>query len=117
MAKIHEVVDEAGRKLNKIYENGKFAASEINKHIEKIGGYAEGSILPSDYCYNRINKAPYSCKNPSLELVEFGVYKYIGLNAKYSGIIYWKPKGGEIKKVGEWKNGAQILWEDPRNIK
>ncbi len=118
MNTIHEVVDKAGKTLKEKYNNC-IPTSEIKKKIIEIGGYAKGSILPSDYCYNRINKAPYSCRKPSLELIDNdGIYyKYWGLKAQYTGQINWKPKNGELKQVGEWKNGTQILKEDPRNIK
>ena len=67
----------------------------------------ESSLIPSDYCYNTINRGiPF--KNHLFEKIEHDNYKVLGPNYKYSGVIYWKDR-----PVGEWKSGKITL--DPLN--
>ena len=77
--------------------------------IEKYPGTNPTSIIPSDYCYNIINKAPFSFSTHLFEFLGAGSYKCLGEKYPYNGDIHWK---GE--KVGHWKNGKPILIKDPR---
>jgi hypothetical protein len=103
------IVNEAGRNLQAQSGEELLKAKDIQQEIVRLGGFARGSVLPSDYCYNRINKAPYSFCYPVFEWVERGKYRYLGPNYDYTGPILWKGK-----QIGEWKCGACNLWEDPR---
>ncbi len=78
----------------------------INKVVMKYG-CNPGSIIPSDYCYNRINNG-IDFEN-FLHIFEFmgnGLYKYLGENYPYSGTIFHKPKGGTEIAIGKWSNGV-----------
>jgi hypothetical protein len=68
------------------------------------------SIIPSDYCYNLINKDPRSFQLQRFEFIrESKKYRWIGENFAYSGPIFWKAE-----QVGIWENGKWELWSDPR---
>jgi hypothetical protein len=107
-----QVVNEAGSNLWLRFGEELLRARDISQEIERLGKgkYARGSILPSDYCYNLINKAPFSFRYPVFEWVERGKYTYLGPNYNYVGPILWKGR-----QVGEWKSGVCDVWEDPRN--
>jgi hypothetical protein len=72
-------------------------------------GTSRGSIIPSDYCYNSLNKDPASFKVHLFESVGDGMFRCLGTNYPYSGPILWK---GE--QVGKWEHGKCQLWKDPR---
>lgn len=108
-----EIVNKAGKNLSKSGED-LLETKDIGREIERLGGFAKGAILPADYCYNRINKAPYSFRYPVFEWVERGKYRYLGPNYNYTGPIFWKPRGASERQVGQWKSGICDLWEDPR---
>lgn len=64
------------------------------------------SIIPSDYCYNIINKGiPFDFH--VLEARGSGEYKVHGPNFPYTGEIMWKGK-----KIGAWQNGVKRLDEE-----
>ncbi len=78
----------------------------------------EGSVIPSDYCYNMINVGIsfsrtrvlfkdrvhlFEHTNPG----ERGDYKIIGKVSDYNGPIFWKGK-----QVGEWLNGVPSFFHD-----
>ncbi len=68
-----------------------------------------GSIIPSDYCYNRLNNGIVFEK--SLHLFEYTynkTYIYLGENYRYTGKIYHKPKSCDEICVGEWIDGEII---------
>jgi hypothetical protein len=81
----------------------------IDKVIEAFPGTKRASLLPSDFCYNIINKDPSSFTIRLFESLGAGNYKCLGENYPYVGEIYWKDK-----KVGSWINGKPVLTEDPR---
>lgn len=73
------------------------------------------SIIPSDYCYNRMNIGKW--KNPQLldfnifEYVDRGSYIYLGGNYPYNGVINYKAKGSsEELVIGEWTNGERVIY-------
>lgn len=67
------------------------------------------SVIPSDYCYNRINVDPSSFKLQVFEITSDDKYKWLGPNYPYSGPIYWKSE-----QVGKWEQGKCEIWKDPR---
>jgi len=69
--------------------------------IEQYPDTNSTSIIPSDYCYNMINKG-IIFQNHLFEQLDTGNYKVLGKNYAYEGPIFWK---GE--KVGEWKKGEK----------
>jgi hypothetical protein len=74
-----------------------------SKGIEDI---AEDSIMPTDYCYNRVNKDTSSNEFCFFEYVGRDKFKVLGENFPYKGYVYHRKKGNkEDEIVGEWKNG------------
>lgn len=67
------------------------------------------SVIPSDYCYNMVNKDTSSFKLRIFHCIEDNVFICLVENAIYSGPITWK---GEI--VGRWDAGKYSLSHDPR---
>jgi hypothetical protein len=81
-----------------------YTRKDINTLVKIAYPKSNESILPSDYCYNLINKDikdNFEKRAHFFEYVKRNTYKYIGENAAYSGKIYWKNK----YVVGEWQNG------------
>ncbi len=107
-------VNQAGKNLKLQFGERLLRTEDIEREVESLGGYAPGSVLPTDYCYNRINKAPFSFRYPVFERVERGRFRYLGPHYNYTGSILWKPRGASERKMGEWKSGKFVLWEDPR---
>jgi hypothetical protein len=110
-----QIVNEAGRNLQAKFGEELLTTSAIKEEILRLGEgeYEPGSIQPQDYCFNLINKAPYSFCYPMFEWVDQGQYKYLGPNYPYTGPIFWRPVEGE-RQVGEWKDGDCYLRKDPR---
>lgn len=109
-----QVVDEAAAGLHAQYGEGGIPSDVLKREIERIGGYARDSVLPSDYCYNVINRASFSFKHPLLVRVERGRYRYVGTGHDYTGPIMWKPKQEKERQVGSWSGGVCKLEFDPR---
>lgn len=84
-------------------------AAEIKRIVNEQYGTLESSIIPSDYCYNRINKGTSSQK-PIFEYIDNGYYRYLGLDYKFSGPLYQKPKHQEMEQIGEWRDGILTLF-------
>ena len=53
-------------------------------------GVAIGSIIPPDYCYNRINDGIILSKPTLFEYLEAGKYRCFGENYPYNGNVYHK---------------------------
>ena len=112
--KMPRMVNEAGKQLQPIYGDSGIPARELRRLAEKMGEYKAGSVLPSDYCYNMVNRATFSFLYCILVRVSNGRYKYVGPNYAYTGLVLWKPKGGQERTVGQWQAGVYVLTEDPR---
>lgn len=112
--KMAQVVNEAAAGLEAQYGGEGIPADALMREIERIGGYRRESVLPSDYCYNRINKAENSFQCPVLVQVSRGRYQYVGPSYAYTGPILWKPKQGNERLVGTWNSGDSHLDFDPR---
>ena len=71
----------------------------------------KGSILPSDFCYNRVNKGiSFEDKLHRNRLlfayVSRGVYACLGENYLYDGPVFTQPKGAKNETVvGNWNQG------------
>lgn len=68
-------------------------------------GVAIGSIIPSDYCYNRINDGITLTKPTLFEYLGPGRYRCLGENFPYTGDIY---HNGYI--VGMCENGLRKVY-------
>ena len=90
-----------------------FTCSEIKNLVtSKYNSCNPTSVIPSDYCYNRLNNGIKYEKYLHLfvykDTKESKKYIYKGLNYQYTGKIKHKPKGGYEIVVGELKNGILI---------
>lgn len=62
-----------------------------------------GSIIPSDYCYNRVNKGIEFDKKPRLfNFLGNGMYECLGENYPYCGDV---ENASDGTVVGSWQNG------------
>jgi hypothetical protein len=81
-----------------------FSSHEIiDMVLQKFPDTNKSSVLPSDYCYNRINKdieKKFRLGFHVFESLNDNLYKYLGQESSYTGPIYWKGK-----KVGDWLKG------------
>ena len=89
-----------------------FTRAEIIKIVTNLYGVME--VIPSDYCYNRVNDGIDIERNLKehkclFEYVSRNRYKYIGAGKRYTGILYHKPKGSAECEVGKIKDGI-IKW-------
>ena len=62
------------------------------------------SIIPSDYCYDRINKGIEFEKKPHLfKFLGGGMYECLGENFPFTGDV---ENASDSVVVGEWQNGV-----------
>ncbi len=66
---------------------------------------AVGSIIPSDYCYNRVNDGIALSKPTLFEYVEAGRYRCLGEHYPYNGSIYHKDL-----VVGKCESGERKIF-------
>lgn len=76
--------------------------AELRDFIQKRYKVASGSIIPSDYCYNRINDGIALTKPTLFEYLERGQYRCLGENYPYNGNIYHKEQ-----VIGSCVNGVR----------
>jgi hypothetical protein len=73
-----------------------FTRSKIINMVKTKHGINEGSIIPSDYCYNMQNVgklADASLEKFNIyEWISRGQYRYLGENYPYSGPVYSNPR-------------------------
>jgi hypothetical protein len=105
-------INEMFRDFLKGFEVGiRFQRSEIVKGIIKKYGANETSIMPSDYCFNRINKGvEYYEKRPHFFLyLSKNCYEYVGENLKYTGDVWHYPIGKEKYCFGKVQDGKFVI--------
>ena len=78
---------------------------EIISFVHNKFGITEGSIIPSDYCYNRVNDGITLAKPTLFEYVETGKYRCLGVQYPYNGSIYHKEL-----IVGCCENGVRNIF-------
>ncbi len=89
--------------------NTELTRGEIIEKVHHKFGRTKESIIPSDYCYNRLNNGISYDKQPHLfEYIYDKKYIYLGLNFPYTGKIFHKPKGCPEICVGELINGVRM---------
>jgi 5-methylcytosine-specific restriction endonuclease McrA len=72
----------------------------------------EKSIIPSDYCYNRVNLG--SSGVHIFELSDKHEYKCLGIGYPYTGNIFHLTKhDNKLICVGRWTNGLKEFFNDP----
>ena len=76
------------------------------------------SVIPTDYCYNKVNKDKSSFILHLFKYLGDAKFRCLGQSCSYSGPIYWKRKGatGKGEEVGKWEQGQYQLWKDPREL-
>jgi hypothetical protein len=103
------VINRAGKNLTEQLEDFHIKAEEIRNEVSRISEFGLYSVLPSDYCYNLINKSSVSFQYHLFEWLSRGFYRYLGPGYQYTGPIFWKGK-----VVGHWEKGNYYLKDDPR---
>lgn len=78
---------------------------EIISFVHNRFSITEGSIIPSDYCYNRVNDGISLAKPTLFEYVETGKYRCLGVRYPYNGNIYHKDM-----IVGHCDNGVRKIF-------
>lgn len=89
--------------------------SEIINFVHVKYGVTKGSIIPSDYCYNLVNKDKLSNRS----LLDFNLFKwidsktyiYIGKDQNYTGPIFHKIDL-KLEQIGFWTDGVRTLESD-----
>ena len=109
-----QTVNEAAAHLHPQYGDDGIPSDVLKREIERIGGYGRDSVIPSDYCYNVINRASFSFRHWVLIRVRRGRYKYVGPDHAFDGPVMWKPKQEAERQVGIWSGGVCRLEFDPR---
>ncbi|WP_447079592.1 DUF7225 domain-containing protein [Vibrio alginolyticus] len=90
-----------------------FTTKEIKQLCSDEHNLNPSSVIPTDYCYNRINNGIRNDKNILIYL-GFGEFKYVGQSYSYHGWVYQRPKGyNEDIIVGQWKNGSYFPVQSP----
>ena len=102
---MQEVVAELVSKNEPGYE---ISAQELKRLLVTCYGANEDSVIPPDYCYNRVNKGITFTKLPRLLVrVDHGMYKCLGENYPFDGPVYAQPKGTKAEViVGCWEKGV-----------
>lgn len=89
-------------------QNGVVVTSAFLKaEVKRKFGTNINSIIPSDFCYNRVNSGiRFSKDNRLFEYLGRSAYKYLGEKYPYTGKIYHKPQGSKTDiVVGSWVSG------------
>lgn len=89
---------------------------DIAERTIRYAQCAFGSVVPADYAYNLINRAPFSCSDPFFVFEGRARYHFVDRGFAYTGDIVWRPVGGKPRVVGHWLNGKQQLSNDPRRL-
>jgi hypothetical protein len=84
--------------VGKIFTTGKIKELVFERYLDTN----KKSVIPSDCCYNMVNKGIYF-ENHIFEHLETGLYKVLGTGYDYKGPIFWNRK-----QVGEWKKGEKL---------
>jgi hypothetical protein len=86
------------------YGHYKISLKELYELIGARFQTNSGSIIPSDYCYNRVNKGIEFTKKPRLfRFLGNGLYECLGENYLFTGDVE-NAKDGTV--VGTWKDGV-----------
>lgn len=105
---IDEQMVEFANEMVRIYGQGHVVSpQEIYKYFDKTYNRKQGSVIPSDYCYNRINNGIKLNKPTVFEYVSKGNYRCYGAGYPYNGTLYHKPKGQNEFSVGKCVNGIR----------
>lgn len=86
----------------------KISLKELYELLSARFGTNSGSVIPSDYCYNRTNKGIEFLKKPRLfYFLGDGMYECLGEKYPFNGSVCTCEKGAtEDIEVGVWENGV-----------
>lgn len=112
--KIDEQIVEFADEMVAIYGTSHIVElREIYNLLYQKYGTNEGSIIPTDYCYNRVNNGIQIEKKPTVfEYISRGQFRCLGANYPYNGLIYHKPKQKKEIVVGKCIEGLRIIAPD-----
>lgn len=100
------------KKIIKVLEssvNKPLTRKQIIEKLQKKFKINPDSVIPSDYCYNRINDGIKWDRH--IFHYEKNLYTYLGANFPYTGKIYHRRRGEKAdEEIGEWKNGTKTLF-------
>ncbi len=102
-------IDEQMRKVvtEIVSEYGEHYKISLKELYEMLGARFQtnsGSIIPSDYCYNRVNKGIDFEKKPRLlYFLGNGMYECLGENYLFTGNV---ENASDGMVVGRWENGV-----------
>ena len=114
---IHEQMQIITAELISEYGIGyRVSTCELKTLVSARFGTNEGSVIPTDYCYNRVNKGiRFLERTPLFAYVGRGVYECLGENYRFNGPVYTHAKGEKSEIiVGDWKDGfftSNSNWE------
>ena len=107
-----QIIEIANKLVNEFGTDHIVSLQEIYQLFFKHYNRNQGSVIPSDYSYNRINNGIQINKPAVFEYLGRGQYRCLGLNYPYNGPIYHKPKGQNEFIVGKCINGERIIASD-----
>ena len=103
---IDEKMIAAVKEMIDIYGIGHLVTTaELHAFVGERYKIISGSIIPSDYCYNRVNDGIALTKPTLFEYVERGTYRCLGERYPYNGDIYHKEQ-----LVGSCVNGERQVF-------
>lgn len=79
--------------------------AELKEFIQNKYRITSGSIIPSDYCYNRVNDGITLTKPTLFEYLGRSSYRCLGTNYPYNGDIYHKEQ-----IVGRCQKGSRKVF-------
>jgi len=92
-------------------DNHIISSQEIRQMMKSKYGTNPGSVLPADYCYNRVNLGTNILTKPTLfeYQADTGLYRCLGICA-YNGDVYHRPVGSKTDiLIGVCRNGKRII--------
>ena len=106
-------IEDAYRNVIDRFTTGKIYKRKEIENIVNSVYHTEGSILPSDYCYNRINLDIVDDFEKRMHIFEYlkrNAYRFIGENVPYTGNIVHVDIC-----VSRWENG-RIVYLDKNKV-
>lgn len=101
-----------GIKIGKVFSRDRIKAMVLDAYPETN----ITSVIPLDYCYNRINGDKRSFEFRVFKAISDDQFEWLGEGYPYEGQIWWRNKNNRIilTEVGKWEDGKPLLAYDPR---
>ena len=111
---IDQVIVEYANEVVKKFGSGTVKErKEIIQEVHSKYGKENEGIIPSDYCYNRVNNGIKANKPTLFIYIDKDQYECVGLNYPYNGVIWHRPKGEKVDiPVGKCVNGKRVIAPD-----